>query len=64
MKTKLLSLTFLLLCFVGLQAQQGEIIYLDSINVCDFSRNGLPSVGTHFDIDGDSIYIEMCSYGW
>ena len=56
MKTKLLSLIFLLLCHVGLQAQQGEIIYLDSINVCDFSRNGLPSVGTHFDIDGDSIY--------
>ena len=56
MKTKIISLTFLLLCFVGLQAQEGEIIYLDSIEVCDFSRNGLPSIGTHFDIDGDSIY--------
>lgn len=56
MKTKLLFLTILLLCFVGLQAQEGEIIYFDSTNVCDFSRNGLPSEGTHFDIDGNSIY--------
>ena len=56
METKLLSLTFLLLCFVGLQAQESEIIYFDSVNVCDFSRNGLPSEGTHFDVDGDSIY--------
>lgn len=56
MKTKFIILTFLILCFVGLQAQEGEIIYLDSIDVCDFSRNGYPSIGTHFDIDGDSIY--------
>ena len=56
MKTRIVSLTFLLLCFVGLQAQEGEIIYFDFTNVCDFSRNGLPSEGTHFDIDGDSIY--------
>ena len=56
MKTRFLLLTFLLLGFVSLQAQDGEIIYSDSINVCDFSRNGYPSEGTHFDIDGDSIY--------
>ena len=56
MKTRFLLLTFWLLGFVSLQAQDGEIIYSDSINVCDFYRNGYPSEGTHFDIDGDSIY--------
>ncbi len=56
MKTKILSLTVLLLCFIGLHAQEGEIVYFEFTDVCDFSRNGYPSEGTHFDIDGDSIY--------
>ena len=55
---KRLFITFLMIVFCHTCgfAQQGEIIYLDSIDVCDFSRNGLPSIGTHFDIDGDSVY--------
>ena len=55
MKTKIF-LTLLLLCRVGLHAQQGEILYYEFTDACDASRNGLPAEGTHFDIDGDSTY--------
>ena len=56
MKTKLLSVVLLLLCYANLQAQQGEIIYYEFTDACDSSRNGYPAEGTHFDIDGDSVY--------
>ena len=56
MKTLLLSLTLMLLCYTSLHAQQGEILYFEFTDACDFSRNGYPAQGTHFDIDGDSIY--------
>lgn len=55
MKKVLIVFVALLICGKALP-QEGEIIYYDFTDVCDFSTNGYPSEGTHFDIDEDSIY--------